>query len=279
MQCPPAVRRDHSCAPSGGLLRALGALLLVVVGAALLMGGAPRALALEAAPAPAPAHTPAPAPASRSGLDAALEQQVRALALARAVDAASAPAGSPRLELVLGQLDPRLRLAPCGHVEPYLPEGTRAWGKSRIGLRCTLGPVRWNVYLPITVKVFSAGWVANGAIAAGSVLGSADLSAAEVDLADDASAAVTNPAAAIGRVLARPIKAGQSLRLSHIKPRQWFGVGDLVTVVATGSGFSVAGQAQALTNGVEGQPARVRTEAGRVLTGQPVGDRRMELAL
>jgi len=34
-----------------------------------------------------------------------------------------------------------------------------------------------------------------------------------------------------------------------------------------------------LTNGVEGQPARVRTDSGRVLSGVPVGDKRLELAL
>jgi len=84
---------------------------------------------------------------------------------------------------------------------------------------------------------------------------------------------------AVGRVLTRPLKAGQSLRQSHLKPRQWFAAGDTVTVVAQGPGFSVAGEAQALTNGIEGQPARVRTEGGRMLTGQPVGDRRVELGL
>jgi hypothetical protein len=30
---------------------------------------------------------------------------------------------------------------------------------------------------------------------------------------------------------------------------------------------------------MEGQPARVKTESGRVLTGMPTGDHRVELAL
>jgi len=41
----------------------------------------------------------------------------------------------------------------------------------------------------------------------------------------------------------------------------------------------VASEAQALTNGIEGQLARVRTESGRVLTGQPTGERRLELGM
>ena len=215
-----------------------------------------------------------------SGMGMALEQQVRQLALSGTQ--AGAPLGTvglPRFEITIGQLDARLRLAPCQQVDPYLPEGTRLWGKGRIGLRCTQGATKWNVYLPVTVKAFGTALVAAGNAAAGSVLTAADLMPGEVDLADDASPAVMNADLAVGRALARPLKAGQSLRQSHLKPRQWFAAGDSVTVVAQGAGFSVAGEAQALTNGIEGQPARVRTEGGRVLTGQPVGERRLELNL
>ena len=228
-------------------------------------------------------------------LGSGLEAQVRQLALdgmhAPAAHAApptdADPAASlaaeppipPRFEISIGQLDARLRLAPCERVEPYLPEGVRLWGKARIGLRCAQGASKWNVYLPITVKAFGPALVANGGVAAGSVLAAADLAVAEVDLAEDASAAVANHMLAVGRVLARPLKAGQSLRQSHLKLRQWFAAGDTVNVVAQGAGFSVAGDAQALTNGVEGQPARVRTDGGRVLIGLPVGERRMELSL
>ena len=220
-------------------------------------------------------------------LGSGLEAQVRQLALhslqAPAVDAApSLPAAAlatPRIEISIGQLDPRLRLAPCERIEPYLPEGVRLWGKARIGLRCLQGASKWNVYLPITVKAFGPALVAVGAAAAGSVLTAGDLALAEVDLAEDASPALSNNLLTVGRVLARPLKAGQSLRQSHLKLRQWFAAGDTVNVVAQGAGFSVAGDAQALTNGIEGQPARVRTEGGRVLTGLPVGERRMELSL
>lgn len=216
-----------------------------------------------------------PADAS-SGLGAVLEQQVRQLALS---DTHAAAPGTPRIEVSVGRLDPRLRLAPCQHIEPYIPEGTRLWGKSRIGLRCTEGAVKWNVYLPITVKVFGIALVATSGLPAGSVLTAVDLTPAEVDLAEDSSAPVADSAVAVGRTLARALAPGQSLRLSSLKVRQWFSAGETVTVIAQGNGFSVAGEAQALNNGIEGQPVRVRTDGGRVLIGQPVGERRVELAL
>jgi flagellar basal body P-ring formation protein FlgA len=217
-----------------------------------------------------------PVMASDAVLDSGLNQQVRQLALA---GTRSAVPGVSRVDVVVGQLDARLRLAPCQRVEPYLPNGTRLWGKTRIGLRCAQGPSAWNVFLPITVKIYGTALVAAAALPTGSVLGAADLAATEVDLAEDASIAVADARAAVGRTLARPLMPGQSLRQTHLKPRQWFAAGQTVTVLSSGPGFSVAGEGQALTHGIEGQPARVRTEGGRVLTGQPVAEHRMELAL
>ena len=49
-------------------------------------------------------------------------------------------------------------------------------------------------------------------------------------------------------------------------------------VVAAGDGFARR-QGQALTHGIEGQPARVRTESGRIVTGMAAGERRLELTL
>ena len=232
--------------------------------------------------APAALAQPDGGDAVLKALGGQLEQQVRQLALDSSrpgVVGAASVAGAPRIEVVVGQLDARLKLAPCARIEPYLPEGARPWGKSRIGLRCVEGTAKWNVYLPITVKAFATGWVAVNGANAGAVLAAGDLAKGEVDLAEDTSAPLANADAAMGRILARPLKPGQSVRLSHLKARQWFNAGDTVNVLAQGSGFSVAGEALALTNGIEGQPARVRTDSGQVLTGVPVGDKRVELAL
>lgn len=242
--------------------RAAALLLFVLLAAALRV---------ESARADEPATQSVP-----SGLDAGLEQQVRTLALG---GASSAPAGVTRVEVIVGQLDPRLRLAPCQRVEPYLPPNARLWGKSRIGLRCTQGTSNWNVYLPLTVKAYGRGLVATAAVNSGSVVKAGDLTEAEVDLAEDATPALVDPAQALGRTLAQALRPGQSLRMGHLKARVWFAAGDTVKVLALGPGFSLEGEAQALSNGVEGQPARIRTENGRVLTGQPVGERRVELTL
>lgn len=189
-------------------------------------------------------------------------------------------AGTARHEVVAGQLDPRLRLTPCDDVQPYLPDGTRLWGKARVGLRCVKGVTKWNVYLPLTVNVYGPGLVSRAALPAGHVLAAEDFHQAEVNLADNLyQPAITDANQLLGRTLAKPVAPGQSLRQASLKPRQWFTAGDKVRIRVAGSGFAVAGAGEAVTAGMEGQPARVRTENGRVVSGLPVADRLLEIAL
>ena len=207
-------------------------------------------------------------------LAAGVVDQVRSLALGKA----AAP-NATRVEVVVGQLDPRLHLAPCERIEPYLPANVRLWGKSRIGLRCTQGRTAWNVYLPIVVKVWGRALVGPAGAAAGSVLAESDLDEAEVDLAEEFTPVFFDRKLIVGRTVGQALRPGQAVRQAHIKSRQWFAAGETVKVVAVGDGFALEGVGQALTTGVEGQPAKVRPENGRVLTGVPAGERRMELTM
>ena len=174
---------------------------------------------------------------------------------------------------------PRLHLAPCARIEPYLPPNLRLWGKSRIGLRCKEGPTLWNVYVPIVVKVWGRALVVTPGATMGTVLVDSVLDEAEVDLAAEPSPAIVDRKAVIGRTLAQSLQPGQTVRQSHLKSRQWFAAGETVKVIAAGEGFTLESSGQAITNGFEGQPARVRTESGQIVTGQPAGEHRMEIAL
>ena len=185
----------------------------------------------------------------------------------------------PRVEIEIGRLDPRLRLAPCKRIEPQLAPQAQLWGRTRIGLRCVDGERPWQVWLPVTVKVFAPALVARRALPAGTELAAADLQTAEVDWAAEPQAPLTQADKLTGRSLSRALQPGQALRGGDLKRRQWFGAGDTVQILARGDGFAVSGEGQALSPGVEGQPVRVRTESGRILTGVPVAERRVELSL
>lgn len=184
-----------------------------------------------------------------------------------------------RLEVVPGSLDPRLRLAPCQKVQPYLPPGAPPWGRSRVGLRCISGPVPWNVYLPVTVKVWAPVLTARHALAAGAVLQADDLLLVEGDLAEQASPSHRELSELLGRQLAQAIPPGTVVRDIHLRTRSWFQSGEQVTIVTTGSGFGASTTGQALSQGIEGQVVRVRTDSGRVILAWPVAENRVELRL
>lgn len=187
--------------------------------------------------------------------------------------------GPLRMEVSVGSLDSRLKLAPCGQVEPYLPPNTRLWGRSRLGLRCVDGVTRWSVFLPVTVKAFGPAWVLRGPVAQGAVLTADDAEQSEVDWAEDRSPVLADPALWVGQIATRSAMPGQAIRQSMVRAPLAFQAGTQVRVVAQGSGFSISSDGQALTVGVIGQTARVRMENGRILTGTVLDARTVELAM
>lgn len=184
-----------------------------------------------------------------------------------------------RVEVTLGQLDPRLKLAPCDKIKAYVPDGAQLWGRSRVGLRCEQGVVRWNVYWPVTVKVWGQALVAAVPLKPGNTVSQADVVQAEVDLAAHGSPALTRASDIVGRTVVKAIAAGQSLRQDDVKARRWFAAGDPVRVKVKGPGFMASAEAVALAPGDEGRCARLRTETGRVLCAVPVGERLAEITL
>lgn len=243
----------------------------------LMFGLVDEAEAQSAAPSTAALSISSEPGASGLGaLDASLEQRLQVLAMAGARQVAPNKA---RVEIELGRLDPRLRLAPCAQIQPYLPPGQKMWGRTRLGLRCLSGATKWNVSLPLTIKVYGQAYVAASDLPTGTLLTQEHLRLAEVDIAGDAGAIYTQPDAWVGRHLARPVSVGEALRSADLKLRQWVQPGDRVQVMATGNGYAVAGEGQAMGVGLEGQDVRVRFDNGRMVTGRTIAERRVEVVL
>lgn len=184
-----------------------------------------------------------------------------------------------RMEVSVGTLDSRLRLAPCARVEPYLPAGARLWGRTRLGLRCVDGPTRWNVFLPITVKAFGPAWVLAGNVGTGAVLSEQDAIEAEVDWAAEPAAIVANPKDWVGQTATRPLSAGQALRQNMVRAPDLFKAGSAVRVVVQGPGYAVTSSGQAMSAGAQGQNVRVRMANGRIIGGIVLEDGTIEATL
>jgi len=172
-----------------------------------------------------------------------------------------------RMEVEIGRLDPRLNLAPCARMEPYLPSGSKLWGRTRIAVRCLEGSRPWNVFLPVTVKAWGPAWVLTNNVSMGETLQAQDALQSEVDWAAETAAVIALPDDWMGQTAARALVAGQALRQGMVRPPLLFKAGATVKVVATGPGFQVVSSGQAMAPGGQGQTVRVRMDNGRLVSG------------
>ena len=183
----------------------------------------------------------------------------------RNLPASAAPSGG-RIEVSVGSLDPRLQLAPCQRVEPYLLPGTRLWGRTSIGVRCIEG-ANWTVTLPVTVTIRGMAVVASEPMAAGNSAAINAVRIEEAELTRETGTPITDPAQLQGKTLMRGVAAGQVLRMEYFRSTPSVAVGDPVRIDMIGRGFLIQAEGQALAAGSEGQPLRVRTESGRIVAG------------
>lgn len=187
-----------------------------------------------------------------------------------------------RVEVTVGGLDERLRLAPCTQMVPFLPPGARLWGRGLVGVRCqdtATGGAGWSVLVPVEVKVFGQALVATRALPAGEAPAADALELQEIELTRQAPGVISDPAVIGDSIMARTLAAGQPLRREHLRARPVIAVGEMVKLVASGSGFAVTSYGKALTAGADGQTVRVQAESGRTMTGVARAGKVVEIRL
>lgn len=166
----------------------------------------------------------------------------------------------------IGQLDPRTQLTPCSAYEPFLPAGSRLWGKATVGVRC-LGPSTWTIYIPVQVSIAGNYLVTARSIAAGQQLAADDILIRKGDLGSLPASVLTDPTQAIGKTLKNGTANGQPLRSEALIAPWAVQQGQSVKLLTKGAGFSVSSEGKALNNATEGQVVQVRTGSGQAVSG------------
>src|SRR5471032_2435317 len=156
---------------------------------------------------PAPIHAPLqPAPAM-AGAPNQLTQDGDSVRAAALVFLTQQAAGLPgKADITVTPVFPR-GLAACSTLEPFLPAGSRLWGRTTVGVRCA-GERPWTLYLQARVSVMATYFVAARAVAPGEVLTAADLVPRDGDLTAMPLAIVTDPSQAVGAVTLSRLAAG-----------------------------------------------------------------------
>ncbi|MDB5838368.1 MAG: flgA [Herminiimonas sp.] len=206
--------------------------------------------------AAAAAQAPLPARQDQDGLRDAIEQFLH-----------TQSAGLPgQVSISVGAIDPRLNMPACAALQPFLPNGSRAWGKTTVGMRCS-APAPWTIYVQATVRVQGDYYTAAAPLGQGQAVGPNDIVKTKGDLTALPAGIITDPAQAIGRTLAMSVAAGTPLRQDALRSQQAVQQGQIVRVVSNGPGFSVSTEGRALTNGADGQLVQARTAGGQVVSG------------
>lgn len=168
-------------------------------------------------------------------------------------------------------------LGPCFRHEIFVPPGARLWGKSRVGVRCS-APASWTAYLPVTVSVSGHYLISARKINRGQLLTESDLELRQGDLTQLPDSTLTELRAALGRRAKVGLAGQQPLRREHLLQSPVIRQGDKVRVLARGEGFVAVSEGVALNHAGEGEAVKVRTGAGKTLSGVARAAGEVELA-
>ena len=176
-------------------------------------------------------------------------------------------AGLPgEVRITVGAVDPRLKLAACPAPEAFLPNGSRLWGRTTVGVRCR-APAAWAIYITATVKVIGDYIVAAVPLARGQLVDQNDIATLQGDLTALPPGIVTDPSQAVGHTVAMSLRAGAPLRGDALRSLPVVTQGQMVRLITSGPGFRVSAAARALASGAEGEVIQARTGSGRVVSG------------
>jgi len=212
---------------------------------------------------PAPAMAGAPSQPSQPSQQTQDGDAVRAAALVFLTQQAAGLPG--KADITVTPVFPR-GLAACSTLEPFLPAGSRLWGRTTVGVRCS-GDRPWTLYLQARVSVMATYYLAARAVAPGEVLTAADLIPRDGDLTAMPQAIVTDPSQAVGAVTLSRLAAGLPLRTDMLRGAGAVVIGQSVHVVTNGAGFSISAEGSAMNNAAPGQQVRVKTAGGQIISG------------
>jgi flagella basal body P-ring formation protein FlgA len=176
-------------------------------------------------------------------------------------------AGLPgEVSIEVGQVEARLNLPACQQPEPFLAHGSRVWGKTAVGVRCT-APAPWTIYLTANVHVTADYLAAAAPMPQGHVIAANDFARIRGDLTTLPAGVITDAGLAVGRTTMSSLQAGAPLRQDTLRSQQAVQMGQTIKLLSSGPGFRVSTEGRAMNNAAEGQTVQARTPGGQLISG------------
>jgi len=167
--------------------------------------------------------------------------------------------GEPNtVEIAVGNLDERLRLAPCGRpLQASLPAGGTFRDRTTVAVSCP-GSTHWTVYVPVSIATNVSTLILRHAALRGARLAAADVEVQTRKVAGTSASYLTNVSDLTNRSLKRPLPAGSTLTADVFEEDALVKRGQQVTLLASAGGLEVRAFGRALTDGRAAGRVRVQ---------------------
>jgi len=184
------------------------------------------------------------------------------------------------MEIAVANLDPRLKLQPCDAPVQHSLTSQPPYGTNvSVKVHCP-GSRPWTLYVPARVDTYALVVVTTRSLSRGTQLSEADVSLTRMNTAQAGYNHLQQLDQVVGKELRRHLRAGEPLRLSHLKSPLVVRRGERVVMEAGGAAVSVVTSGRALANGQVGDQIRVQNEQSqRVVEAEIIAPGRVRVAL
>jgi len=176
-----------------------------------------------------------------------------------------------KIEVRVGNLDSRLRLAKCSQeLNLNLKDNSKTGGNINVQVSCS-GSSTWTILVPAQAKVYRTVAVAGRNLQRGDLISAADLSSEIKDVGNLRLGFALTPDAIIGKEIKFAVNKGETFRNSALDTPLVIKRGDTVSMESSGGGISVRTSATAISDGRIGQQIRVKNnQSARIINAKVV---------
>lgn len=173
-----------------------------------------------------------------------------------------------RTNIKMGQLDSRLKLSQCPlPLTATLAPGSEFAGKTTVHLRCN-STSPWTVYISAHINLYGKVIQTANPLTKGHILRKDDLQAVEEDLSRIKYGYFTSSEYLIGKQLKRRLPQNRIIKANYVKAPTLVKRGELVSIVAENTGYSVKMTGTAMNNGAKGDRIQVKNSSSkRIIEG------------
>jgi flagella basal body P-ring formation protein FlgA len=169
-----------------------------------------------------------------------------------------------KVTLKVDEIDPRIVLTACSHLEAFMPAGASLLGKTSVGVRCN-EKNGWSLFMSATITSTMNMLVSSKPLQQGHIISTDDFNIQTGEISQPGI--VTDESQVVGKVIKFSIGAGQLLKQDMFRPPYVVTQGQSVQLIAEGEGFKLRSEGVAMNNAAAGQAAQVKVPSGQIISG------------